>query len=119
MAMGEMGCQHATIPEDILQQLSLLSLQSNPPAGDGSEKPCNGPPPRLAHLAATDPLAGPKWDGKLARTDIDYLADNGAALTAAIEADLVTKEGLHEALEAFKANELQSKTAIEEGMKQV
>ena len=114
MEMAELGCQHATIPEDILQQLSLLDLQSNPPAGDYSTKHPGEPSPRLAHLVETDSLSGPTWDGKLARTDVDYLADNGAALSEAISTDKVTERGLHEALEAFKANELQSKTAIEE-----
>lgn len=119
MAMGELGCEHATIPETIIQQLSILSLEANPPPGDGPSKSSSGPPPRLAHLIATDPLAGPDWNGKLARTDVDYLANNGAALEAAIAADQVTKLGLPAALEAFKGNELLSKAAIEEVMKQV
>lgn len=117
--MGEMGCHHATIPEDILQQLSILSLDANPPPGNETSEKHNATPPRLAHLAATDPLAGLGWNGELARADTDYLADNGAALSKAIDADPVTKEGLNEALEQFKANELMSKAAIVEMMKQV
>lgn len=118
MAMGELGCEHATIPEDILQQLALLSLDENPPPGEGSSS--DGTiPPRLASLATIDPLAAPGWLGKLASTDIDYLADNGAALTKAIDEDPVTKRGLREALAGFMANELQSKNAIEEVLKQV
>ncbi|KAL2810621.1 hypothetical protein BJX63DRAFT_434138 [Aspergillus granulosus] len=119
MAMGELGCEHATIPEDILQQLSLQSLDANPPPGSTSPSSSSAIPSRLAHLSKTDPLAGPGWSGILAPTDIDYLADDGAALTRAINEDPVTKKGLYEALEAFKANEAQSKNAIEEVLRQV
>lgn len=117
--MGEFGCEHATIPEDILLQLSILDADANPPPGNDAPKKTGIPSPRIAHLASTDPLAGPNWDGKLAPTDVDYLADNGAALSKAIAADPVTKRGLREALEAFQANELQSKAAIEEVLKQI
>ncbi|RDW57842.1 uncharacterized protein DSM5745_11360 [Aspergillus mulundensis] len=120
MAMGELGCDHATIPEDILQQLSLLRADTNPPPGYPYGSAHNGGiPARLAHLADTDPLAGRGWDAKLARADIDYLSDNGVALTETIEQDPVTARGLHEALEAFKANEVQSRVVIEEVLKQV
>nr|POF04246.1 transaldolase [Quercus suber] len=118
MAMGELGCHNATIPEDIIQELSILDFASNPPAGDFSVRHTGSPSARLAHLRQFDPLAGPKWDGRLASTEVDYLADNGAALTKAIAADPVTDRGLKEALDAFVENELQSKAAIEEVMAQ-
>lgn len=115
MAMGELGCQHATIPEDILLQLSMLTVESNPPPGDDSEG--SGIPSRLAHLATIDSLTAPDWDGKFPSTDVDYLANNGEALSKAIDEDPVTRKGLHIALEEFKQNELQSKAAIEEILK--
>jgi transaldolase len=118
MAMAELGCHHATIPEDIIQQLSILDFKSNPPAGHFCTKHPGSPSTRLTNLLKVDPLAGPKWEGRLASTEIDYLADNGAALTKAIADDAVTERGLREALEAFEANELQSKSAIEETMAQ-
>lgn len=116
--MGEFGCEHATIPEDILLQLSILDTETNPPPGNDAEKHTGIPSARIAHLAKTDPLARLRWDGTLPSIDTDYLADNGAALTKAIAEDPVTERGLHEALEAFKANELQSRAAIEEVLKQ-
>ncbi|KAJ5811685.1 hypothetical protein N7474_007986 [Penicillium riverlandense] len=119
MAMGELGCDHVTVPEDIIQQLSILDAEANPPPGNNATKRNGAPSPRVIHLAKTDPLAGPGWDGQLARTDIDYLADNGAALEKAIKEDAVTAKGVQDALEAFKANELQSKAAIEEILLQV
>lgn len=119
MAMAEFGCEHATIPEDIILQLTVLDAEANPPPGDEAPKKVGVPSPRIAHLASTDPLAGPDWDGKLPATDVDYLAGNGAALQKAISADPVTERGLREALESFQANELQSKAAIEEVLKQV
>jgi hypothetical protein len=70
----------------------------------------------VVHLASLDPLAS-GWDGNLPSTDIDYLVDNGAALTKAITADPVTERGLFE-LEAFKTNEVQSRRSIEEIFKQ-
>lgn len=118
MAMAEFGCDHATIPEDILLQLSMLDSVKNPPPGDDVPKKPGVPSQRVAHLLNVDPLAGPGWDGKLAPTDVDYLEDGGAALAQAIAADPMTEKGLHEALEAFKENELQSRRAIEEAMKQ-
>ena len=119
MAMGELGCHNATIPEDIIQELFLLDLNANPPAGDFVTKHPGAPSTRLTHLAQVDPLAGSEWDGSLASIDIDYLADNGAALTEAIAVDSVTAQSLHEALQAFVANETQSKCVIEEVMAQV
>ncbi|KAM0189334.1 hypothetical protein ACHAPA_007888 [Fusarium lateritium] len=119
MAMGDFGCEHATLPEDILLQLSLLDAEANPPPGNDSAKKTGVPSARIAYLAKTDPLGGPDWDGKLPSTDVDYLADNGSALEKAIAADPVTKKGLYEALEAFKQNELQSRAAIEEILKQI
>lgn len=118
MAMAELGCDHATIPEDILLQLSMLDAVASPPPGDDSPKKTGVPSPRVAHLLSVDPLAAPGWDGKLPPTDVDYLKDNGAALTEAIAADLTAEKGVYEALEAFKANELQSRRAIEEALKQ-
>lgn len=116
--MGELGCQHATIPEHILNQLVLLDLEGNPPPGDAA-KAKGIPSQRLAQLAKVDPLAGPNWDGKLARTDVDYLADNGSALAKAIDEDSATKTGLQDSLDGFKAQELKSKAAIEEILRQV
>ncbi|PNP81076.1 hypothetical protein FNYG_05543 [Fusarium nygamai] len=117
MAMAELGCDHATIPEDILLQLSLLDAEASPPPGSDSHMKTGTPSQRITHLSEVDPLAGPDWSG-LPALDIDYLADNGAALTEAIAADTVTQRGLDEALEAFKANELQSRDAIEEALNQ-
>ncbi|RKL44065.1 hypothetical protein BFJ72_g3798 [Fusarium proliferatum] len=117
MAMAELGCDHATLPEDILLRLSQLDADVNPPPGSDSGMKTGDPSQRIAHLAQTDPLAGSNWSG-LPALDIDYLADNGAALTEAIAADTVAQRGLDQALEAFKANELQSRDAIEEVLKQ-
>ncbi|EMT71282.1 hypothetical protein NOF04DRAFT_14432 [Fusarium oxysporum II5] len=116
MAMAELGCDHATIPEDILLQLSLLDAEANAPPGGDSYMKNGTPSQRIAHLAQVDPLIGPDWPG-LPALDINYLADNGAALTQAIAADPVTQRGLDEAIEAFKANELQIRDAIEEALK--
>jgi transaldolase len=116
MAMAEFGCQHATIPENILASLASLEVESNPIIG-GSTKHWGVPSERLAQLIKSDPLAGPGWDGKLASTDIDYLANNGAALDKAIEEDDVSKRALALMIEQFGGFELESKAAIEEILK--
>ncbi|KAF5651948.1 transaldolase [Fusarium sp. NRRL 25303] len=117
MAMAELGCDHATLPEDILLRLSQLDADANPPPGSDSCMKTGAPSQRIAHLAQADLLAGSNWSG-LPALDIDYLADNGAALTEAIAADTIAQKGLNQALEAFKANELQSRDAIEEALEQ-
>lgn len=110
--MVELGCDHATLPKDILLRLSQLDADSKPPLGSESCMETGTPTQRISHLAQANPLAGSNWSG-LPALDIDYLADNGAALTEAIAADTVAQRGL----EAFKANELQSRDAIEEVLK--
>ncbi|KAJ7680737.1 hypothetical protein DFH06DRAFT_1315478 [Mycena polygramma] len=51
---------------------------------------------------------------KLAATDIDYLADSGAGLEKAIDADLVTTQRIYDSLEVLKVGELSSRALIEE-----
>lgn len=118
VAMAELGCAHATIPENILAELMALDVETTPPPPCESAAP-GVPAARLTHLAATDPLAAEGWDGRVAAVDVDYLADGGWALQQAIEADPMTKRGLKEALEMFHECELQSRAAIEEALKQV
>ncbi|TQV91728.1 transaldolase [Cordyceps javanica] len=122
VAMAELGCAHATIPANILAELATLDAESTdtpPPLPPYRSAGPGVPSARLAGLAATDPLAGAAWDGAVAPTDLDYLADGGAALHEAIEADPMTKRGLEEALLMFQACERQSRAAIEEALKQI
>lgn len=125
MAAGEMGCHHATISSDVLKQLAQIPYEAGKQPGEGVPKQAHpylkaGPTPsRLASLAKTDPLAAAEWDGKLASTDIDYLANNGAELQKAIEADPITKNRLFDALELFKGGELKSRAAIEQAIKEL
>jgi transaldolase len=125
MAAGEMGCHHATISADVIKQLAKLPYDGTKQPGEGVAKPMHpylkaGPTPtRLAKLAKVDPLAAAEWDGKLASTDIDYLANNGAELQKAIEADPITKQRLFDALELFKGGEMRSKAAIEQAIKEL
>ncbi|KAJ7499470.1 hypothetical protein FB451DRAFT_1385170 [Mycena latifolia] len=67
---------------------------------------------RLATVSKSDPLTA-NWDGKLPSTDIDCLANDGAALAKAIEADPVTKQRLYDVRELFKGGEMSSKEIIE------
>ncbi|KAJ5525165.1 hypothetical protein N7494_011815 [Penicillium frequentans] len=123
MAAGEMGCQSATISHLVLTQLANLPYDGSKQPGEGVPKPDHPyknaapTPERLRKIAQTDPLIGPNWDGKLSRTDIDYLANGGAELDKANEEDPQTKKRLREALALFVAAEKRSQAKIEEAMK--
>ncbi|KAJ7347085.1 hypothetical protein DFH08DRAFT_870221 [Mycena albidolilacea] len=121
MACGEMEMHHATVGARILAELSALPAVPSActkipgvPKVDMTRPYANArpTPARLAEVAKSDPLSA-DWDGKVASTEIDYLADNGAALERAVEADPVTKRRLRDSLEVFKVGELSSKAIIE------
>ncbi|KAJ6498867.1 hypothetical protein C8R45DRAFT_1061173 [Mycena sanguinolenta] len=127
MACGEMEMHHATIGARILAELTALpavpsasakipgvaKVDMTRPYADARPTPA-----RLAEVAKSDPLTV-EWNGKVASTEIDYLADNGAALDSAIEADPVTEQRLYDALEAFKVVELSSKAMIEKAIQEL
>ncbi|KAL9474277.1 hypothetical protein ACSS6W_008657 [Trichoderma asperelloides] len=123
MAAGELGCHSATISHTVLDQLAKLKYDGTKQPGEGAPKPVhvykNAPPvpERLRKLAKIDPLAAAEWDGKLASTDIDYLANGGAELAKAIEADPITKERLAIALELFTGGENRSKDKIDKTLR--
>lgn len=123
MAAGELGCHSATISHQVLTQLANLPYDGAKQPGEGVPKPehpyrnAAPTPERLKKIAQTDPLIGPNWDGKLSRTDIDYLANGGVELDKANEADPETKKRLREALALFVAAEKRSQAKIEEAMK--
>ncbi|TDZ15292.1 Transaldolase [Colletotrichum orbiculare MAFF 240422] len=123
MAAGEMGCHSATISHTVLDQLAKLEYDGAKQPGEGVPKPAHvyknaGPvPERLKKLVSIDPLAAAGWDGELASTDVDYLANGGAELERAIAADAVTKTRLGDALKLFIGGEERSKAKIEEVLK--
>lgn len=125
MATAEMGCQSITLPPKLFEELSKLTYDPSKQPGEGLPKATNPgqnarvTPPRLQKLLEVDPLAPAEWDGKLASTSIDYLANDGAELEKAIQADPPAKNRLRDALEAFISAELKSKAKIEEAMGRV
>ncbi|KAF2726576.1 aldolase [Polyplosphaeria fusca] len=122
MAAGEMGCHSATISHTCIEELAKLPYDGSKQPGAGVPKPnpyykAGGPTPeRLRKLANVDPLAAADWDGKLASTDIDYLANNGAELEKAIKKDPVTVERLDIALKLFGGGIDESQAKIEAQM---
>ncbi|KAK5994338.1 Transaldolase [Cladobotryum mycophilum] len=125
MAAGELGCHSATISHTVLDQLARLKYDGTKQPGEGAAKPIHvyqTPAPvtdRLKRLAHVDPLAAADWDGKLASTHIDYLANGGAELAKAIDADPITKERLAVALDLFTGGESRSKDKVEAVMQTV
>lgn len=125
MAAGELGCHSATISHTVLAELAKLPY-------DESEQPALAKPKpehvymsaeplsaRLEALMKVDPLTSAKWDGKLASTEIDYLANNGSELQAAIAKDQIVQQRLNDALDLFKGGEARSRVKIEAAMSEV
>ncbi|GAW13049.1 hypothetical protein ANO14919_024270 [Xylariales sp. No.14919] len=128
MAAAELGCHSATIPYTVLDQLAKLKYDGSEQPGAGVPKPSHpyknpGPTPaRLAELAKTDPLTA-NWDGVLASTSVDYLANQGAELDKAIAGDPIAANRLAEALKIFVGDdengETSSRKKCEEAIAQV
>ncbi|KAI6397312.1 hypothetical protein MCOR20_009600 [Pyricularia oryzae] len=118
MAAAEMGCQSATLSREILTKLAETPYDANTQPGEGRPKPSHAYdapeplPARLQPLLKHDPLTE-GWDGSTPSTDVDYLADGGAALQAAIEADPATQKRVRDALEFFVDAEERSRKRIE------
>lgn len=70
-------------------------------------------PDRLKGHLTIDPLAGPEWDGNFASTEVDWLADNGKALTAAMEADPAVVRKMKDVVGAFGGADDKAKLVIE------
>jgi transaldolase len=122
MAAGEMGCHSATISHTCIEELAKLTYDGAKQPGEGVPKPNpyykNATPTseRLRKLSKVDPLAAANWDGKLASTDVDYLANSGAALDEAIKKDPVTAHRLDVALKLFQGGIAESRAKIEAAM---
>ncbi|KAK1978322.1 hypothetical protein LZ30DRAFT_800514 [Colletotrichum cereale] len=125
MAAGEMGCHSATISHTVLDELAKLQYDGSKQPGEGVPKPTHvykdarPLPERLKKLVNVDPLAASSWDGKPARTDVDYLANGGAELQKAIEADPITSTRLADALKLFIGGEKSSQAKIEEVLQHI
>jgi transaldolase len=124
MAAGEHGCHSATISPQVLDELASLQYDGSKQPGEGKPKPANvyagyKTPERLLKVSQVDPLTAANVDAKLASTDIDYLANNGAELEKAIKADPVTTQRLKDALELFTGGLLESKAKIEKAFQEV
>lgn len=125
MAAGEMGCHSATISHTCIEELAKLPYDGPKQPGAGVPKPQHvyktpgATPERLKKLMNVDPLASAEWDGKLASTDVDYLANNGAELEKAIKKDPVSVARLADALKLFQGGIDESRAKIEEAMKKL
>lgn len=127
MAAAEWGCHSATLSPKMLDELATLeydgagtggskqSAASVPKPAEGLEFYRAAPPmaERLRGLVGTDPLAEAGWNGVVASTEVDYLAEGGTALDEAVEKDAVTRTRLAASLEMFKDAEIKSRAKIE------
>lgn len=123
LAAAEFGCHSATVSPKLLDELATLKYDGTKQPGEGAPKPDPGveyyqhagpTPTRLQKLTSIDPLAAADWDGQLASTQEDYLANRGIALDSAIDKDPIAKTRLKYALEMFTEAENKSKKKIED-----
>ncbi|KAL4785496.1 hypothetical protein BJX76DRAFT_180236 [Aspergillus varians] len=129
LAQGEIGIDSATISQDVLSELVKLPYDgaSSPrgavdvpkPAYPEHQNSVSATPKRLQHLAGADPLAAADWDGKLASSEVDYLAGDGAELEKAIRADPIASARVADALELFVKVEGESRELIEKVLAEV
>jgi transaldolase len=108
----------------VLDELSKLEYDGSKQPGEGKPKPANvyagyKTPERLVKVSKVDPLVAANIDAKLASTEIDYLANNGAELDKANAADPVTAQRLKDALELFTGGLMESKAKIEKAFAEV
>lgn len=127
IATAELGCQHVTILADHIKELQETPLDQtalnkypifkNPPAKKQAPYYANyTTPERLQGHMGIDPLSGPGWDGKLASTETDWLANDGEALSRAMEADPAVVRKMKDVLGAFGGADVRAKAAIESEM---
>lgn len=127
IANAEIGCQHITILAHHLQELANTPLDAsafenypflkNPPPklkAPYYENDCI--PARLRGHMNIDPLAGPDWDGTLASTEVDWLANDGKVLTDVMDADPAVVRKMKDVLGAFGGADVQAKEAIEKAI---
>ncbi|CAG9994406.1 unnamed protein product [Clonostachys byssicola] len=124
LATAEIGCQHITIlahhleelkntPYDAAAQEKYPFLKNAPPKLKAPYYNVQKTPERLRGHNNIDPLAGPEWDGKLADIHKDYLANNGAALTAAMDVDAAVQRKMKDVCDAFDGGNAKAKAAID------
>ncbi|KJR90067.1 transaldolase [Sporothrix schenckii 1099-18] len=125
LAASEMGCHSVTISHTVLNELASRTYDASTQPGQGIPKTAlqyrdGSPavPARLQSLLTIDPL---REDGKPQFTldkavKIDYLAEGGKALEAAIAADPTSKKRLEVALELFTRGENRSKEKVEKAL---
>ncbi|KAL4887875.1 aldolase [Aspergillus ambiguus] len=113
IATAELGCQHITILAHHLKELAETPFDDAVLAKYPILKD-PGPKKQEPYYDSTDHLAGPKWDGTFASTEQDWPADNGAAVTKAMESDPAVVRKMKDVLGAFLGAEVRAKKAIEE-----
>ncbi|KAI8235341.1 Transaldolase [Colletotrichum sp. SAR 10_99] len=124
IATAELGCQHITILAHHLEELQNTTFDDTA----RSRYPfLKDPPPkrqapyykdfktrdRLQGHMKIDPLIGPTWDGNFASNETDWLANDGEALSKAIEADSAVVKKLKDVFKAFGDADVKAKAAIE------
>ncbi|KAI8310470.1 Transaldolase [Colletotrichum sp. SAR11_59] len=121
IATAELGCQPITILAHHLEELQKTTfddtaypfLKDPPPKRQAPSYKDFKTRDRLQGHMKIDPLIGPTWDGKFASTETDWLANDGEALSKAIEADPAVVKKLKDVFKAFGDTDVKAKAAIE------
>lgn len=118
MAAAEFGCHSATVSPKLIDELAALAHDASSGGTSGRREGVPKPAPGVEHYSyralpvRLQELAGAAEEA--ASTEVDYLADGGAALHKTFETDAVTRTQLAAALEMFTDAENKSKAKIED-----
>lgn len=118
IATAELGCHSATLSPKTIDELAATPYNKEMDFGEAMPKvanPYEGTiplPKRLMPLLSSDPLT--QGDFHPARTDIDYLPNNGAVLEEAMARDPAGSNRLRDAIAMFVRAEAASKELIED-----
>jgi transaldolase len=121
IAASELGCHSVTVSAAMMRELAdtrysraLDRGQHRPKSGpDCFYDSLSQPSERLRTLLASDPLTSKFGRFEQADIDVDYLANDAAALTAALEKDAAGRRRLEDAINMFVKAEAASQQLIE------
>ena len=123
VATAELGCHSATMSPTMLETLAQTPYDSTLDPGQArhkSREPYKDDgltATRLRPLLESDPLKPTSGPFALPSTTVDYLADNGAVLEAALQKDPAGLGRLNDAIAMFVKAEDTSKAQIEAVMR--
>ncbi|KPI40124.1 Transaldolase [Cyphellophora attinorum] len=121
IAASELGCHSVTVSAAMMRELADTNYSRELDRGQHRSKSTPDrfydslpqPSERLRTLLASDPLTSRPGQFEQAEIDVDYLANNAAALSAALHRDTAGRRRLEDAINMFIKAEAASQQLIE------